>query len=394
MTATVTVILPTYQRARLLPQALDSVLAQSHPPAQVIVVDDGSTDDTARVLAAYAGRVTVIQRANGGKPDALNAALPVVESDYIWVFDDDDIACPDALARHVAVLERRPEVGFTYSGCCRCHDGTDGALVIDGAFPVRPFDDDEFFLELLLSCYTAGPAVVVRSSIQRAAGPYQADLLRSEDFEMAIRWALLAPPARLDEARPTYFRRSHPGPRGAARERFTADEIDLRARAYERRIVTELGRRLELRHFLPYSLWQAPASAERQQRARFRRWVVWAQKGLWDLAAIELDVLAGGEMTAAVLADVRQYGGRALGDRRTLRELAAAPEALRELRALLDRPGLDVLRHCLLRQLYYSARAAFGARGWRDLAATLVVVAGLLGGLRRQPRARQTLPPS
>lgn len=385
MNARVSVILPTYQRAAFLRQSLDSVLGQSHRPAQVIVVDDGSTDATPEVLAAYAGRVTVLRQANAGKPAAINAGLAVATGDYLWIFDDDDVACPDALARHLAVLERRPDVGFTCSGSFRCHDGPDGRLLVDSAHPLRPFPDDEYYLELLLSGYTAGPAVVVRTSVQRAAGPYRTDLLRSEDFEIATRWGLVARAGRLDEPAPAYYRRTHPGPRGAASERFAAGEIVRRARDYERRIVRELGARLDLCQYLPHPQWAADLTAESRARALFRRGVVSLRKGLWDVALADLAQLAALRPAGRAFADdVQRYAGRALNEIEPLRELAAAPAAARELGGLLALPVLRAIRHAILRQLYYRARSSAANQDWRD--ALLAVVCGgkLLwpGGLR------------
>lgn len=68
----VTVIIATYNRSKYIAQSLASVLGQSRPPAQVIVVDDGSTDDTQNVLAAYDDRIEYIRKKNGGKSTALN----------------------------------------------------------------------------------------------------------------------------------------------------------------------------------------------------------------------------------------------------------------------------------------------------------------------------------
>ena len=380
--ALVTVILPTYQRAAYLRQSLESLLAQTVAAGQIIVVDDGSTDETARILADYAERITVLHKANGGKPSAINLALPLVRGDYIWIFDDDDIACVDALSRHTSVLVRRPEVGFTYSACYRCHnDPVSGALITDGAFPVRPFADDEYYLELLLSSYVAGPAVMVRADVQRRAGAYREDMLRSEDLEMATRWGLLAIGARLDQPHPSYYRRDHPGARGGADDRFDSNLSSSRARDYERKLITGLSATLDLRHYLPHSLWGEALTAERATRARFRRWVVYTQKGLWQESVAALAQLADLDLAAPpTAADVHVIGLRALQDMRTLRELAPNGEVMRALAALLRRPRLRELRRTLMRQLYYHARVALRRRDRSALALIAVAATGLFGG--------------
>jgi glycosyltransferase involved in cell wall biosynthesis len=110
-----TVIVPTYNRAEFLVEALDSLLTQTWPPGQIIVVDDGSTDETPAVLGGYNGRLEVVRKPNGGKASALNAALPQVRHGAVWIFDDDDIALPDGLERHLKALNGCGSAGFTIS---------------------------------------------------------------------------------------------------------------------------------------------------------------------------------------------------------------------------------------------------------------------------------------
>ena len=94
----VTVIIPTYNRAHLLRQALDSIFRQTLTPSQVIVTDDGSTDDTREALRGYYDRIEYLPQAhNRGKAAALNAALPRVRGELVWIFDDDDVALPHSL---------------------------------------------------------------------------------------------------------------------------------------------------------------------------------------------------------------------------------------------------------------------------------------------------------
>ena len=91
---TVSIIVPTFNRARYLPECLDSLLAQTFPATEIIDVNDSSTDDTARVIRPYLDRITYVEKENGGKSTALNLVLPGIQSDYLWIFDDDDVALP------------------------------------------------------------------------------------------------------------------------------------------------------------------------------------------------------------------------------------------------------------------------------------------------------------
>ena len=96
---TVSVIVPTFNRARYLPECLESLLAQTFPPTQIVVVNDGSTDDTASAVKPYLDRIEYIEKENGGKSSALNLVLPNIRNDYVWIFDDDGDPCPAPVPR-------------------------------------------------------------------------------------------------------------------------------------------------------------------------------------------------------------------------------------------------------------------------------------------------------
>ena len=100
----VSVIIPTYNCGRYLPESLDSIFAQTDRDLEVIVVDDGSTDDTPAVLGAYAGRVTVVQGAHGGLSAARNLGLARASGEWVAFHDADDVAVPDRIAWSRAFL--------------------------------------------------------------------------------------------------------------------------------------------------------------------------------------------------------------------------------------------------------------------------------------------------
>lgn len=108
----VSVLLPTYNRAALIGETIDSLLAQTRRPDEIIVINDGSTDATPEVLARYAPHVQVIEQANSGKSAALNRALAAAKQPCIWIVDDDDIILPGTCALLMAELESDPLLGF------------------------------------------------------------------------------------------------------------------------------------------------------------------------------------------------------------------------------------------------------------------------------------------
>ena len=93
----VSVIMPTYNRASLLPKAIDSVFSQNYPDIELIVVNDGSTDNTEEALEPYRDKITYIKKANGGCGDAKNAGLKAANGKYITHLDDDDLMMPERI---------------------------------------------------------------------------------------------------------------------------------------------------------------------------------------------------------------------------------------------------------------------------------------------------------
>lgn len=112
----ISVIIPTYNHARFVAQAIESVLAQTLPPQEIFVVDDGSTDDTHRVLKPFANRVCVVRQANRGVSAARNAGIELATGDLIAFLDADDIWFPTKLERQMERFEANPEIGLVHCG--------------------------------------------------------------------------------------------------------------------------------------------------------------------------------------------------------------------------------------------------------------------------------------
>jgi len=350
--STVGVIIPTYNRADYLGVSIESVLVQTRPPAQVVVVDDGSTNETPAVVARYASLgVEYLSKANGGKAAAVNAGLQRLDCEFLWVFDDDDVACPNALERHLAVLERRPEVAFTVSGAYTCSAGRPDYPCVEKATPARPFHEDEALMELMLDCFSASPAVVARMSVVRAAGPQCETLVRSGDLEIAIRWLLRGPAARLPCGCPTYFRRYHDGLRGPQSRGFRYASNGDTARHFEQLIFERLLPGLPLSRFLPRSAWSDPMPEHREAVARIRRLALTLRKGLWARAEHDADALATNPPAIINRQEVN-YLRRVFATGPASHALESLPRSTPVFRQL-RRPELYWVAHELLRGLSY-----------------------------------------
>jgi glycosyltransferase involved in cell wall biosynthesis len=112
----VSVIIPTYNSARFLPEALESVFSQNYADYEVIVVDDGSTDEITAVLQPYASRIRYTYQANAGSAAARNTGLDLARGEFIVFLDADDLMLPNKLQQQAAFLQLHPTLGYVSSG--------------------------------------------------------------------------------------------------------------------------------------------------------------------------------------------------------------------------------------------------------------------------------------
>ncbi len=121
----VSVIIPTFNCARYLPEALDSVLAQNCADFETIVVNDGSTDDTDQVMAVYKDRVRYICQENRGVGAARNTGIRYARGEYAVFLDADDLILPDKLQLHATYLESHADIDVVYSNGYLFHENSD-----------------------------------------------------------------------------------------------------------------------------------------------------------------------------------------------------------------------------------------------------------------------------
>ena len=182
----VSVVIPAFNAASCIRRALDSVLAQTWERYEIIVVDDGSTDNSSEVLARYGKQLNVVCQANGGPSVARNRGLMEARGRYVAFLDADDYWLPEKLERQVALLDARPEVGF-------CSTAT--AVVDPEGKHVRdwPCCHEEPLLETLfmrssaVSGSTSG--VLARRAVLLEAGGFDERLRGFEDPDLWIRLA-------------------------------------------------------------------------------------------------------------------------------------------------------------------------------------------------------------
>lgn len=188
---TVSVVIPTYNRAHVLPRALDSVLAQTYRDFEVLVVDDGSTDETADVLAHYGDRDErvryLVQPQNTGVSAARNRGIREARGSLVAFLDSDDAWFPEKLERQVGRFRQSSDdVGLVYCGVETVYDKE----IDDEGWVFQPGHRGDVFEDLLLeNVIHTGSGVVIRRSVTDAAGFFDEGIPASEDYEYWIRIA-------------------------------------------------------------------------------------------------------------------------------------------------------------------------------------------------------------
>jgi glycosyltransferase involved in cell wall biosynthesis len=181
----VSAIIPVYNGAATVAEAIDSALAQTFAGLEVIVVNDGSTDATSDVLRRFAGRIRVVDRANGGIAAARNSGAAAAIGEYLAFLDCDDIWMPTMVERGVAALDADPACVLAYCNCAVMDsDGHDlrSALIGDGVNHAPSLD------EMLSRLWPIMPsAVVIRRATYDACGGF-AEEFKSYGFEDVIFW--------------------------------------------------------------------------------------------------------------------------------------------------------------------------------------------------------------
>lgn len=183
----VTVLLPTFNRARLLPQAIASVLGQSFVDLELIVVDDGSSDDTAAVVEAIADpRLRYLRRPHAGISAAMNAGLAAARGEFVGRVDSDDLWLPDLLAVQVAALREHPRAG---AATARSQAMDAGGVPLPSLWGGPPRFPGDTFRSMVYEDFTSNITVVARRSCVEEAGGYDESMPTNEDWDLWLRVA-------------------------------------------------------------------------------------------------------------------------------------------------------------------------------------------------------------
>jgi glycosyltransferase involved in cell wall biosynthesis len=231
-TPLVSVVIPAYNAAATLAATLDTVLAQSHPRLEVVVVDDGSTDATPEVLAGYGRRIVAVRQQNRGLAGARNAGWRAARGELVAIMDADDLCAPERVSIQVQALQHHPEAVLCasdfsafdatgrvseshgaryYSAIADEPGGLDAILgqaadldVPAGAWPSLreprrlPVRVGLAYPRVAFGNFVHPPTILVRREAFDRAGPFDETFRYSSDWEWIVRVARLGPFVHVD----------------------------------------------------------------------------------------------------------------------------------------------------------------------------------------------------
>ena len=182
----ISVIIPAYNSGKYIKAAIDSVLIQSYKPLEIIIIDDGSTDNTETVIRSYGDKVVYCHQENAGSGKARNTGIKLAKGDWIAFLDSDDYWYEDHLKKLIARLSTNKKADMVYGAQRYVHE--------DGTPCAEKHQQDNFpegwiFADMFEANYVSTPAVVVRRSLLQQLGGFSESpsLRNGQDNDLWLR---------------------------------------------------------------------------------------------------------------------------------------------------------------------------------------------------------------
>lgn len=234
----VSVVMPAHNDAEHVAEAIESILAQDYPAREVIVVDDGSTDNTAGIVETYRSHVRLLRQPNSGSAVARNRGLEAARGEYVAFLDADDVWLPGKLTAQVEYMEQNPAIAMTYGRWQQWDPERDGSLgdvlarMQSQATEVTPSPalvsaQSGWIYHLLLLDFVVWTSVVMmRRELMERVGWFDDRFERGQDFDYWLRASRHTEIHMLD--RPMALYRQHPAnsTRQCPQRNYAAEIID------------------------------------------------------------------------------------------------------------------------------------------------------------------------
>lgn len=388
----VSMVMATHNRAHYLAETLESILNQTRPPDELIIIDDGSTDDTEAVIERYRDKVRYFKRIeNRGKPASLNFGIPLATGSHIWIFDDDDVALPDALESHIEFLGANPEIDFSYSSDYRYSGNGSIWQRQDWVSKIPSLPDwppDMFLLATLQEMNTPLQGMLIPKRCLVEVGLFDPVLVRSQDLDLLVRLAERFKARNI--RKPTFVLRDHGGPRGPNNRWRTAAQRRRMQLDYQQKVYCKLREQLPLGAYLPREPGPdyLPLSRSERAKALIHRGCMLLAHGLSREALSDLaEGLRHFEPSSGDSGAIAQLLSKTMGvDPYRFRHRV---RLIANLNRIFRSAGRGELLPSLSRGTYWSVRRAIRQHAWREAAiAAVMLVVEQLFFLRRSSTAR------
>ncbi len=178
-------VIPVFNRAQLIRPTLDSVLAQDFADQEVIVIDDGSTDDTLQTLASYSDRIRVLSQKNSGPAVARNLGITAARGKYITILDSDDLWFPWTLATYAGAIARFDSPAFLAGAPSVFSDEKEVRSIHREPLRAERFAD--YFASGNEWRWFSASSFVLRADAVRAVGGFSTEWINSDDADLALR---------------------------------------------------------------------------------------------------------------------------------------------------------------------------------------------------------------
>lgn len=181
----VSFVVPTYNHARYLPHALNSIINQSYPNLEVLVIDDGSTDGTAQLVKPFRSIINYIYKKNGGTPSALNLGLSLATGKYVCWLSADDALIGEKVSKQLELMESDPNLGFSYTSFVVINAKGEKQYDVNSAYYS---DKREMVTKLMQGCFINGSSVMMRRSALEEIGNFDESLPQAHDYDLWYRF--------------------------------------------------------------------------------------------------------------------------------------------------------------------------------------------------------------
>jgi glycosyltransferase involved in cell wall biosynthesis len=193
----ISIIIPTYNSDKYICEAIDSILCQTYKDYEIIVIDDGSTDNTRIIIANHYPTVRYFYSSNRGVSSARNIGISKARGEFIAFLDADDLWAPEKLDKQVKLFWSKPELGLVFTEHSLFNET---GVVKIGADKRRRLMHGNIVRNVFLNSYVATPTVMVRKHVFDRVGLFEEELIVAEDDNMWMRIAMVYPIELIDDS--------------------------------------------------------------------------------------------------------------------------------------------------------------------------------------------------